>query len=125
MHLGQCLFENFSDLLLYAQCVLLNATHLLLHSLKLALDDFFLFTESNVLFVRIIYRIAVRLFNVDQTCLVLLSCSAAFCLLKSFNYTHAAVSNTSLLIEVLIRFLMLLALAEVFWSFFNCNPFMI
>lgn len=125
MHLRQCLFENFSNLLLDAQRVLFYPTHLLFYSLKLTLNYFFLFTESNVLFVRIVNCITICLLNVYETCLVLLSCSTTLCLLKSFYYAHAAVGYTSLLIEVLICFLMFFTLAEVFWSLFNCNPFMI
>ena len=112
-------------MLLYAQRILLDPTHFLLHCLKLTLNDLPLLTEGNVFLVSVIDCVAVSLFNVDQTGLILLSRATTLCFLKPLNDTHTTVGDTCLLVEVFVGFFVFLALPEVFRSFFNGHPLVV
>ena len=91
----------------------------------MALNDFLLLTEGNIFLVSVVDCVAVSLFNVDQTGLVLLSRAATLCFLKPLNNTHTTVGDTSLLVKVLVGFFVFLALPEVFRSFFNGHPLVV
>jgi len=125
VHVTKSLFEYIGKLLLNAQCVLLNTTHFFLHCLQLAFNNFLLFAQRDVFFVGVVESVTISLLDVNKTGLALFRPPAAFCLLQSLDYTHAAVSYTCLLVEILIRFLVFFTLTKVLGTLFDGNAFVV